>query len=55
MKILYLIKRKPDETLKKIIKEHEKSNEVTIVNLKQDKNYDTIIDLTVSSDKIICW
>lgn len=55
MKILYLIKQEPDETLKKIMDVHKKGNEVTIVNLQENKKYDQIIDLIFSSDKVISW
>jgi galactitol-specific phosphotransferase system IIB component len=55
MKILYIIKQEPDETLKTIMDEHNKKNEVTVVDLRENKNYDRIIDLIVSSDKVISW
>jgi len=55
MKILYIIKRKPDDTLKKIIKEHKKLYEVNVVDLKEDKNYEQIINLVTSCDKVISW
>lgn len=55
MKILYLIKQEPDETLKKILDVHKKGNEVTVVNLKENKKYDQIVDLIFSSDKVISW
>lgn len=55
MKILYLIKQEPDETLKKFIEEHKKTNEVAVVDIRENKNYDQIIDLITSSDKVISW
>ncbi len=55
MKILYLIKQEPDETLKKIMEEQMKFNKVAVVNLKENKNYDQIVDLIFSHDKVISW
>jgi hypothetical protein len=55
MKILYLIKREYDETLKKIIEEHKRTSDVSIVDLLKDKNYEQIIDLVTSSDRVISW
>lgn len=53
MKVLYLLRNEPDETGNKIIEEHKKSNEVTIININENKNYDEIVDAIVSNDKVI--
>lgn len=53
MKILYLIKQEPGETLKQIMDEHKKANEVSVIDLRENKNYDLIIDTIFSSDKVI--
>ncbi len=55
MKILYLVKQASDNTLNKFIEEHKKTNEVTIVNINENKNYDEIVDSITSSDKVISW
>ncbi len=55
MKVLYLITQEPDEAAKKFIETHKKSNEVTIVDIAKNKNYDEIVDLIASSDKVISW
>jgi hypothetical protein len=55
MKVLYLLKNEPDETGNKIIEEHKKSNEVTIININENKNYDEIVDAIASNDKVISW
>lgn len=55
MKILYLIKQTPDETLRKFIEEHERANDVAIVNINEDKDYDRIVDDINSADRIISW
>jgi hypothetical protein len=53
MKVLYLLRDEPDETGNKIIEEHKKSNEVTIININENKNYDEIVDAIASNDKVI--
>jgi hypothetical protein len=55
MKILYILKQEPDATAKKLMEVHKKGNEVTVVNLKESKNYGQIVDLIFSSDKVISW
>lgn len=55
MRILYLIKQDTDETARKIIDEHKKAHEVTVVDIRGNKDYDSIIDLIASSDKVISW
>ncbi len=55
MKILYILKQEPDATLKKIMEAHKKGNDVTVVDLKQNKDYARIVDLVFSSDKVISW
>ena len=55
MKILYLQKQDLDATAKKIMEVHKKGNDITVVNIKENKNYDKIVDLIFSSDKVISW
>jgi hypothetical protein len=55
MKIVYIQKQDLDATAKKIMEVHKKGNDVTVVNLKENKNYGQIVDLIFSSDKVISW
>lgn len=55
MKVLYLLRNQPDETGSKIIEEHKKSHEVTIININENKNYNEIVDAIASHDKVISW
>ena len=55
MKILYILNKAPDATLKTIMDVHKKSNEVTVVNIKDNKDYGKIVDLIFSHDKVISW
>jgi hypothetical protein len=55
MKVLYLLRSEPDDTGNKIMEEHKKSNEVTVIDLTKNKNYDEIVDAIASNDKVISW
>ncbi|HTR44488.1 MAG TPA: hypothetical protein VMH06_02175 [Thermodesulfovibrionales bacterium] len=55
MKILYLMKQKPDETITEVMTEHKRAHKVTVVDLEEDKNYDRIVDLIAESDRVISW
>ncbi len=55
MKILYIQKQDLDATAKKIMEVHKKGNDITVVNLKENRNYGQIVDLIFSSDKVISW
>ncbi len=55
MKILYLLKQDLDATGKKILDMHKKSNGVTMVDIRENKNYDQIVDLIFSNEKVISW
>lgn len=55
MKVLYILKREQDETLKIIMGEHKKSCDVTVVKLSENRDYNLLVDLIESSDKVICW
>lgn len=55
MKILYLMRQEPDETVRKIMAEHRKAHEVIVVDIREDKDYARIIDLIESSDKVVSW
>lgn len=56
MKVLHILKTEPDETAQKIIEEHKKGNEVTVIELyKKNIQYEDIIVLIEKSDRIIAW
>jgi hypothetical protein len=55
MKILHIVKQDLDATAKKIIEVHKKGNEVTVVNLKENRNFAQIVDLIFSNDKVLSW
>lgn len=55
MKILHIQKQDLDATAKKVLESHKKAHDVTVVDIRQNKNYDQIVDLIFSSDKVISW
>jgi hypothetical protein len=55
MKILYLLRNSLDATGSTILEEHKKSNEVTVIDINENKNYDEIVDAIASNDKVITW
>ncbi len=55
MKILFLLTRSADETLETIIKETQKEHHLTIFDLSTNKDYEQIIALIESCDKVISW
>ena len=55
MKILYLLRNNPDDTVNKIIEVHKQSNDVSVIDINANKNYDEIVDAIAGSDKIISW
>ncbi len=53
MKMLYLISKETGDTVRKFIEENKKSNDVTVVDINENKDYGQIVDLIDSSDKVI--
>ncbi len=53
MKILYLLKQDPEPTLKAIMDSHKKTEDVEVIDLREDTDYEKIVDQIVSSDKVI--
>ncbi len=55
MKILYLLKRDRDKTLDEIMEGHANSHDVTVIDIRNDKDYEKIVELISMSDKVISW
>lgn len=55
MKILHILKAEPEDSVKKIIEEHKKDNDVEVINLGSNKDYDLIVELIEKADKVIVW
>jgi Flp pilus assembly CpaE family ATPase len=55
MKILHILKTEPEDSVKKIIEEHRKCNDVEVLDLTENKNYNLIVDFIEKADKVIVW
>ena len=55
VKILFILKKKPDENIKTIIAESSKESEVTVVDLQENQNYESLVELIEGCDKVITW
>ena len=56
MKVLHLIKNKPDDGVTKIIEAHRAGHDVKVIDLsKGEASYEEIVDKIFSSDRVISW
>ncbi len=53
LRILYLLREHPDKTMLEIIEAHKSSNEVSVVDLREEKDFSMIFDLIEKCDKVI--
>ena len=54
MNALYILKKDPELSLMEIMESHKQKANVTVIDIRQDKDYAKIVGLIESSDKIIC-
>jgi hypothetical protein len=55
MNILHLLTKKPNGLVEKIIEEHKKTFAVTVIDLRENKEYDKIVESIATADKVISW
>lgn len=55
MKILYLVKKDLDATEQQIVEEQKKSNDTNSFDVRTEKDYDRLVDLIDTSDRVISW
>ena len=55
MNILHIIKGEPDITTGTIILEHAKIGHVTVIDLRDNRDYEYIVKMIESHDRVICW
>jgi len=55
MKILYVLTKDLDGTEQRIVDEQKKTNETNSFDVRTEKDYDRLVDLVESSDKVISW
>jgi hypothetical protein len=55
VKILFILKKKPDEAVNTIMAESSKESEVIVYDLQEKQDYDSLIELIEKCDRIITW
>lgn len=55
MNLLYLLSREPDATLKEIMGEHGKEQELSVVDIREEGDFDRVVELIERNDKVISW
>jgi hypothetical protein len=55
MNILHILKTEPDMAVSAIIEAHRLEHDVTVIDLRQIKDYGAVVDLIADYDKVISW
>jgi hypothetical protein len=55
MKIVYILKQEPDQTVQAIIDETSGQADVTVVKLPKYQDYDSLVDLIEKCDRVVAW
>ena len=55
MKILFILKKEPDPTIKILMAEASKEAEILIHDLRATEDYDALIEGIEECDKVITW
>ena len=55
MKILFILKKEPDETIKTIMAESSKKSEIIMVDLRENQDYDMLVERIETCDRVITW
>ncbi|VAW56134.1 hypothetical protein MNBD_GAMMA07-417 [hydrothermal vent metagenome] len=55
MKLLYLLKKEPSASIVAMMKQHQEKAKITVIDMRENKNYAEIIDQVFNNDKIITW
>ena len=55
MKILHIVNQNPAQYILDLINEQRKTNEVEMIYLDAEPDYDVIVDHVINSDRVISW
>ncbi len=55
MKILFILKQEPDANIKAIITESRKDAETIVIDLREEHDYDALVENIETYDKVITW
>lgn len=53
MKLLYIFKKEPSAAINNMIESHKKKADVTIIDMRKNKNYEEIIEKAFENDRVI--
>ncbi len=55
MKNLFILKQEPDPVIQAIMTESKKDAETIVVDLRENQDYEGIVDHIETCDKVITW
>ena len=55
MKILFILKKEPDNNIKTIMDFNAKESKITVVDLREDQDYDELIEQIKTCDRVVTW
>lgn len=55
MRVLYILKGEPDDTITRLIEAQKKDNDVKVLRLEKGISYDELVDDIFNYDKVISW
>ncbi len=55
MKVLFILKEEPDTAIQEIMKESSKNAEIIVVDLRENQDYERVVDYIETCDKVITW
>ena len=55
MKILYILKKEPNNNINTIMSESKKESEVIVVDLRENQDYDVLVERIETCDRVITW
>jgi len=55
MKVLHIFKQTPTATESDIVSAHKAGNNVTVINLFENPDYDKVVAAIEGSDKVFSW
>jgi len=55
VKNLFILKQEPDTAIQAIMKESSKDAEIIVVDLRENQDYERVVDHIETCDKVITW
>jgi crotonobetainyl-CoA:carnitine CoA-transferase CaiB-like acyl-CoA transferase len=55
VKVLFILRKEPDPNIKTIMTETARESEIIVVDLREDQDYDELVDRIENCDRVITW